>query len=119
MTGNIVLLGFGIAGSKGLPVVAPLVAEAQAYPASGSLPAGYSANRTLAQSPQNYSQSNIAWGYQTTLQTDPSGDCYGINGYCQDRVYSVHNTSADYLFVDGHVKAMHTTPMMIWTASSE
>ena len=25
MTGNIVLLGFGIAGSQGLPVIAPLV----------------------------------------------------------------------------------------------
>jgi prepilin-type N-terminal cleavage/methylation domain-containing protein/prepilin-type processing-associated H-X9-DG protein len=99
-------------------IMDPLVEEAQAYPASGSLPAGYSANRTLAQSVQNYSGSNIAWGTQTTLQSDPSGDCYGVPGYCQDRVYSVHNQAADYLFVDGHVKAMRTTSMMLWTASS-
>ena len=100
-------------------VGAPLDLEAQAYPASGSLPAGYTATRTLAQSVQNYSGSNIAWGTNTTLETDPSGNCYGINGYCQDRVYRVHNQAADYLFVDGHVKTMHKTPMKLWTASSE
>ena len=33
MTGNVVLLGFGIAGSAGLPVVAPMVSLGRSYPA--------------------------------------------------------------------------------------
>lgn len=36
MTGNVVLLGFGIAGAGGLPVVAPLVSLAA--PASSEVP---------------------------------------------------------------------------------
>jgi len=93
----------------------PLVEEVQAYPAAGSFPAGYSATRNLTRSKQDYANSQMAWGNET----EDGLNCYGINGYCQDRVYRTHNDTADYLFVDGHVKALRNTPMKIWTASSE
>jgi len=81
-----------------------------AYP-----PNGYSATTNIAMSVQDYSGSNIGWG----TATEDGHNCYGIPGYCQDRVYRTHNNAADYLFADGHVKAFHTTTMKMWTASSE
>jgi len=92
---------------------APLVVEAQSYPAAGSFPAGYTGTRNLEQSLQS-DPNNIVWG----METEDGTNCYGA-GLCQDRVYRTHNNSADYLFVDGHVKAMRQTPMKMWTASSE
>lgn len=48
MTGNVVLLGFGIAGSPGLPVIAPLVSLASFL--AGSVVGGRMVNRTPARS---------------------------------------------------------------------
>jgi prepilin-type N-terminal cleavage/methylation domain-containing protein/prepilin-type processing-associated H-X9-DG protein len=94
----------------------PLTQEAQAYPAMDGWPAGYSANRNIWQSKQNYaSNSDIAWGQNT----EDGNNCFGIPGYCQDRVFRRHADGADYLFADGHVKYFKKTTMKQWTASSE
>lgn len=93
-------------------VTPPLDQEAQAYPTA---PVGYSAQKNIAQSKQNYGGMEIAWG----TVTEDGNNCYGITGYCQDRVYRTHNNAANYLFVDGHVKTFRQTSMKLWTASSE
>jgi prepilin-type N-terminal cleavage/methylation domain-containing protein/prepilin-type processing-associated H-X9-DG protein len=96
-----------------------LAEEAQAYPANATYPnAGYTSSRPVIRSVQNDSIT-VAWGTVTEPADDPSGDCYGISGYCQDRVIRRHNDGADYLFADGHVKYFKKTTMMQWTASSE
>jgi prepilin-type N-terminal cleavage/methylation domain-containing protein/prepilin-type processing-associated H-X9-DG protein len=96
-------------------VTDPLTQEATAYPAMDGWPVGYSANRPIWQSKQNYSGSDIAWGQNT----EDGNNCFGIPGYCQDRVYRKHADGADYLFGDGHVKYFKKTTMKQWTASSE
>lgn len=93
----------------------PLAQEAQAYPARDGWPAGYSANRPIWQSRQSAPQSDIAWG----KATEDGNDCFGISGYCQDRVYRRHADGANYAFGDGHVKYFRKTTMKQWTASSE
>jgi len=95
---------------------APLELEAQSYPAMDGWPAGYSANRPVWRSVQNYSSDgDIAWGENT----EDGNNCFGIDGYCQDRVFRRHADGADYLFGDGHVKYYKKTTMKQWTASSE
>jgi prepilin-type N-terminal cleavage/methylation domain-containing protein/prepilin-type processing-associated H-X9-DG protein len=96
----------------------PKVEEAQAYPATGNWPAGYSAQRPLEQAsnaPSNLANGNIAFSNLTVDGTN----CYGISGNCSDRAYRLHNNSGNYLMADAHVKTMHITPMKLWTASSE
>ncbi|MDX1932248.1 MAG: DUF1559 domain-containing protein [Capsulimonadales bacterium] len=93
----------------------PRTQEAQAYPAQAPWPAGYSANRPIWQSRQSASDGDIAWGQAT----EDGNNCFGISGYCQDRVYRRHSDGANYAFADGHVKYFRKTTMRQWTASSE
>jgi uncharacterized membrane protein YoaK (UPF0700 family) len=62
MTGNIVLLGFGIAGSGGLPVVAPLVSLGAFL--AGSLGGGVLAARTADRRPRHVT---VALGIEVGL----------------------------------------------------
>jgi len=110
-------VGLGPYYSAEYPGVTPaLDQEATAYPAMDGWPTGYSANRPIWQSRQNEASSDeIAWG----KKTEDGNDCFGIDGYCQDRVFRRHANGADYLFADGHVKYFRKTTMKQWTASSE
>jgi prepilin-type N-terminal cleavage/methylation domain-containing protein/prepilin-type processing-associated H-X9-DG protein len=93
-----------------------LAAEAQAYPADATwTTAGYNANRPIWQSRQSASDGDIAWGQST----EDGNNCFGIGGYCQDRVYRRHMNGANYAFGDGHVKFYKKTTMKQWTASSD
>src|SRR5205809_7663592 len=62
MTGNIVLLGFGIAGSGGLPVVAPLVSLGSFL--VGAVGGGLLAKRIGNRHPQHIAR---ALGFEATL----------------------------------------------------
>jgi hypothetical protein len=92
----------------------PLVQEATAYPAEGSLPAGYDARKNIKQAKQSPISSIVF-----DIKTEDGSNCNGISGYCHDRVYRMHNNGADYLFADGHVKYFKQTSMKYWTAASE
>lgn len=100
--------------SIGLPD--PLTEEAQSYPAIGVWPVGYSSQRPIWMSKQQETWGgDIAWGQNT----EDGNNCFGIPGYCQDRVYRRHSNAANYLYADGHVKTRRQTTMKEWTASSD
>jgi prepilin-type N-terminal cleavage/methylation domain-containing protein/prepilin-type processing-associated H-X9-DG protein len=114
-----ILLGEGMVGlgpyyNAGYKTVTPaLTEEAQAYPYS---PPGYVSTRNITTSKQTLNDlPTLAWG----TKTEDGNNCYGIPGYCQDRVARVHANTANYAFADGHVKASRQTTMKQWTASSD
>jgi len=115
--GNIGLGPYYNAGYK--TATPPLTEEAQAYPAADDpgIPGvqdGYDARKNIKQSKQT-PISDIVF----SQSTEDGSNCHGIGGYCQDRVYRVHNNGADYLYADGHVKYAKKTSMKLWTASSD
>ncbi len=107
-------VGIGPYYNGGYDLAKNAASELTAYPASGAYPAGYSANRPIEQSLQS-DINNIVFG----TETEDGTNCNGIGGYCHDRVFRVHAKSANYGFVDGHVKSFRATTMKMWTAASE
>jgi prepilin-type N-terminal cleavage/methylation domain-containing protein/prepilin-type processing-associated H-X9-DG protein len=89
--------------------------EAQAYPATGGFPAGYSGMRQLRRA---YNGPGFQDSISFSQRTEDGTDCFGA-GVCHDRVPQLHNGTGNYLYVDGHVKTKRATLMMEWTASSE